>query len=60
MRGYVVQLARAIAARSNEFAVAHQDGADGNLAARARSFRFLERLIHEARRAAHLASPRPV
>jgi hypothetical protein len=61
MRRHIGELARAIAARGDDLAVAHQDGADRNLAARTRRFGCGERLIHEAcRAAAHLASPRPV
>jgi hypothetical protein len=59
MRGHVVQLARAVAARGEDFVVAHHDGANRNLAARAGCFGLLKRQLHEACLvAAHLASLR--
>jgi hypothetical protein len=50
MRGDVGELARAVAGGGKNRAVAHDDGADRHLAARAGRLRLAKRRIHEAAR----------
>ena len=61
MGGYVGQLARPVSGGGKHFAVADDDCADRDLAARAGVFGMRQRNIHKARlAAAHLASHRPL
>jgi hypothetical protein len=48
MRRHVGTLARAVALGGDDRAATHDDGADRNLAARARGSRLGERPVHEA------------
>jgi hypothetical protein len=56
VRRHIGKLARAVAGRCDDFAVLHDDRADGNFAARGGGLGLAERQLHEVRFAGrHLA-----